>query len=277
MEEESVTDANTVNADTFSHVYTAYIKIKKKIFTIDKLDKSDELVDAVKNLTIKDVEYYESSTATANDAQDDLTQNLETVTYTSNGKFGQKILSYWTISVLPSPMNSEIDQFISEILLTTQIILMPTTKDIVADAALGGMWMSRTPRRVSRTGVDRTNPGDIGNAIGIVEPTSPVLIGIIGTAPPCGLNVRQEFGDKRKSTPPGLDRQSQKLDVVVDRKLPNNIDSTSIFSKVIGDKLSGGSIQDLYTRCCMNFAADTANIQTPQFLDLGILTINALY
>ena len=55
------------------------------IFTSEKLDKSDDLVNAVKNLTINDAIYYESNTATANDAQGDITCNLETGTHTSNG------------------------------------------------------------------------------------------------------------------------------------------------------------------------------------------------
>ena len=47
----------------------------------------DKLVDAVKNLTINDAKYYESNTATKNDAQGNLTLNLETVTHTSKGNF----------------------------------------------------------------------------------------------------------------------------------------------------------------------------------------------
>ena len=39
------------------------------IFTSQKLDKLDELVYAVNNLTINDAIYYESSTATTNDTQ----------------------------------------------------------------------------------------------------------------------------------------------------------------------------------------------------------------
>ena len=44
----------------------------------------DELADALKDLTINDVKYYESNTATARDAQGDLTHKLETLTHTRN-------------------------------------------------------------------------------------------------------------------------------------------------------------------------------------------------
>ena len=69
--------------------------------------------------------------------------------------------------------------------------------------------------------------------------------------------------------------QTKKLDAVVDRKLPNDIDYASIFIKVIGHKLSGGSNGDLYTHCRMNFAAYPFQTQTPQFMDLTFLNINA--
>ena len=69
MEEESITDANNVTADTYSHVSSAQRENANAIFTGKKLDKLDELVDAVKSLTINDAGNYESNTATASDAQ----------------------------------------------------------------------------------------------------------------------------------------------------------------------------------------------------------------
>ena len=77
------------------------------IFKIEKLDKSDELIDALNNLTINDAEYYKSNTATASDAQGDITHNPETVTHTINGNLEQKILSKRTIYVLPYETKDE--------------------------------------------------------------------------------------------------------------------------------------------------------------------------
>ena len=71
-------------------------------------------------------------------------------------------------------------------------------------------------------------------------------------------------------------RQPQKLDAAVDKKLTNDLNLMSIFSKVIGGKLSDSSNGDLYRRCRMNFADDTVHNQIPQFMYLGLLTINAL-
>ena len=68
----------------------------------------------------------------------------------------------------------------------------------------------------------------------------------------------------------------QKLDAVVDGELPGDMDYASIFSNVIGHKLSDGSSDDLYLRCRMKFAAGVFQTQAPQFVDLGLLDINTL-
>ena len=83
------------------------------------------------------------------------------------------------------------------------------------------------------------------NDVSVVEITSPVLIVIVTTSPPCGLNMIHQVANKRQSTHPGLVRQTQKLDATVDGKFTNDLDSASIFSKVIGNKLSEGSNGDL--------------------------------
>ena len=66
------------------------------------------------------------------------------------------------------------------------------------------------------------------------------------------------------------------MDSVVDRKLPNDLDSASISSKVIGHNFSNGSIGDLYLRCIMIFATDNVQTQIKQVMDLGLSTINTL-
>ena len=149
-------------------------------------------------------------------------------------------------------------------------------KEIFADAALGGMWTARNPWQVSRTGINGITPGSIDNYIGIVEMSSPDLIVVIGVAPPCGLNLSQEVGNKQQSTSPSLVRQYQKLDAAVDKHFSDNCNLTSIFSKVISEKNSDGSRQDIYTHCRMDLTEDPVQTQTPQFVDLGLPTINSL-
>ena len=105
MEEESITDATNVTADIFSHFSSAHRENAKLIFTIEKLDKLDELVDSVKNLTINNAKYYELNTATTSDAQGDLPSKPETVTHTIKVVFKQRILSCRTIHIFTSPTN----------------------------------------------------------------------------------------------------------------------------------------------------------------------------
>ena len=167
-------------------------------------------------------------------------------------------------------MNPGIDQWIAPIILTPQALLTPAMKEVVADVASGGAWINRNLQQVIRTVVDRSTPSEIRDSDSVLEPSSVVMIDIVGVPPPCGLNVSQEVGNKKQSASPGLVRQSQKLDAVVDGKFPNNLDSTSIFSKVIGDKISAGYTRDLYTLCRTNFAADPIQTHTPQLINMGI-------
>ena len=69
-------DANNFTADKFIHTSNTQRENANTILTSKKLDKSDELADAVKDLTINDAKYYESNTAAASDAQGELTYNL---------------------------------------------------------------------------------------------------------------------------------------------------------------------------------------------------------
>ena len=86
-------DAKKITTNTFIHASNAQRKNANAIFTGEKLDKLDELVDTLKNLTINDAKYYESNTATTSDAQGNLTNNPETITHTRNRNFEQKLLS----------------------------------------------------------------------------------------------------------------------------------------------------------------------------------------
>ena len=62
--------------DTFSHTSNTQRENTNAMFTSEKLDKSDELVDAVSNLTIYNFNYYESNIANVSGAQIDPTSNM---------------------------------------------------------------------------------------------------------------------------------------------------------------------------------------------------------
>ena len=153
---------------------------------------------------------------------------------------------------------------------------MPVTKEVVADTASSGARVNRNPYKVSRTGVNGSTPGNNGHAVSVEHVPSPVMIGVVGTYPPGGLNRILQVAIKRKSTSPDLVGNTQKLDAVVGENFPNDLDSASIFRKVIGPKLSDGSRNDLYLQCMMNFVDDVVQTQAPQFMNMGLSTINTL-
>ena len=56
--------------------------------------------------------------------------------------------------------------------------------------------------------------------------------------------------------------------------MPDDRDSESIFSKVIGRELSNGSSADLYLRCRMDFVSNFVQTEAPQFVYLRLLAVN---
>ena len=66
------------------------------------------------------------------------------------------------------------------------------------------------------------------------------------------------------------------MDTSINQKFANILVSPPIFFEVLIDKLSNSYSRDLYIQFRMNFAADPVNIPAPQFVCLGISTINAL-
>ena len=69
------------------------------------------------------------------------------------------------------------------------------------------------------------------------------------TSPPCGLIRSLQVAKKLQSTSPGLGGNNPKLDAVVDGNFPDDLDSASIFSKVISHKPPASSGRDLYLHC----------------------------
>ena len=163
------------------------------------------------------------------------------------------------------------------IILAPQTLMMPAAKKIFTNAASGNAWTNRALRQIIRTGVNRTTLGNISHDCGISETSSPALIGIIGTTVrPCGLNMILDIDDIRQLATPEL-RNSNKLDTSIDQKFTNNMVAPPIFTEVLVKILYNSSIWDLRTRCWMNLAEYPVNIPAPQFVDLGISTINKLY
>ena len=212
-------DASNVTVDTLLNTSNTQRENTNAIFTGEKLDKSDNLLEAVNNLTINDAEYHESNTATASDAQGDLTHNPKTVTHTSNGKetfsdtsngdCEQKILSNRTLPIVVPTMNPRIDNKISPIGGASQTLLTLKTKEVAADTVLFGAWFNQTPRQVSPSEADGITPGKIGHSVRSKPAPSPVLIVSVTASPICGLSRSLHAANKRQSTSPAVVRNVQ--------------------------------------------------------------------
>ena len=164
--------------------------------------------------------------------------------------------------------------------------MMPDLKEIFADATLGNAWKNRTPQKISRTGIDGSIP--ISNPIrsGMRKYSTPdssdssltrINIGTSDTttAPPCGLSTSPEIGNIRQSATPNP-RDSDKLDTSIDRYLTNNLIAQPIFTDVLSKKPSNGSSWDLYALTGMHLTTHPINYVTPQFVDFGFSTVDAL-
>ena len=89
--------------------------------------------------------------------------NLDTFTHASNIILDKKLLSCRTIgelSAVPLPTNP--------IVLAPQTLIMSVAKKLFADVTSGNAWTNWTPRQIIRTGVNRSTPGNIGHACGII-------------------------------------------------------------------------------------------------------------
>ena len=84
---------------------------------------------------------------------------------------------------------------------TSETLLTPVTKEVVAVAASGSACIHWTPRQVSRAGVNRSTPGNTGLAVRPKPAHSPVLIGIPTISPDFGQRMSLQVGKKQNPLP----------------------------------------------------------------------------
>ena len=223
-EEESISDSNHVTADAFSHASSSHRENLGVIFTSKKLEKLEELVEAINNLKIDDAR-YELNTATASETQGDLTSNQDTVTHTSN---------LIEVSVLPTPTNLAIR-------LMTQMLLTPEVKEIFLDTTPVNAWNNMNLQIIIRTGIYGSIPISTPIHSGIIKSPNPdssdstrtrgtrTRIPTGTNAPPCALNMSPNIGDVRQSSTPDLIK-SNRLGTSIDGQFTNNLVASPIFN-----------------------------------------------
>ena len=204
-------DAHKVTADTFNQTPNAQRDNANTILTSEKLDKSDALSEMFKKLTINDAGYYASDSTNANDAKGDPTSDPKIVTHSSDGKkinvmdtssgdLQKKKLSNRTLPIITMTMYPRIDDSIATCSGTPHALTMPTTKELIMDAARKSAWFIWTHRHVIRMGRDVSTPGDMTHVVRFPQASSPVLIGGIGVLPFSGHSGILQVCNKRQST-----------------------------------------------------------------------------
>ena len=125
------------------------------IFTSEKLEKSYEIVNAVKNMSINEDVYQLNPTA-ASDTKVDLTRDPDTVTHTRNVILDHTLLICRTIrEVYFLPLLTKPSKY--TIIMIPQTLLTPPAKEIFADTTLHNAWANRTLWKIIRNGVDGSN------------------------------------------------------------------------------------------------------------------------
>ena len=129
---------------------------------------------------------------------------------------------------------------------------------------------------VRRKGRDVNAPGDCNVSVRSLWDNSLVLIGDITVSPSSGYIGSLWVFNKQQSISPDKIRDTQKMNTYVDRKLPDDPDSVSIFGKVIGRELFHGSSAYLYLCCWMDLVSNVVRTEAPKFVDLGLPEFNTL-
>ena len=75
------------------------------------------------------------------------------------------LLSNRTFLVVVPTMNPMVDDTIALIVGASETLSTPVTKEVVADAACGGMWVNRTPGQIIWVGVNGSTPGGTSLAV----------------------------------------------------------------------------------------------------------------
>ena len=142
---------------------------------------------------------------------------------------------------------------IDAIELSPHTLMTPVLQEIFAETESGNAWTSRTPQRISRTGIDGSTPISTQIHSGIIKTSTPyssdstrnrITIVTIGTRtdPPAGDFWSPGIRNKRQSAFLNI-RKFDKLGADIDGKFTNNTFAPPIFTELFSEKLSNSSRQ----------------------------------
>ena len=146
-------------------------------------------------------------------------------------------------------------------------------KDIVTDAARSAARVFKYPPVVNWKDKHGMIPRDVNTATMPPRATTPVRIGAGTLVYPTRMGI-QDIGSPRRSIGPQEVRNAEPLHTSINGIYSKHRDPAPTWSKVTSHKLSDESISDVYSRCRMNLAHDTILTESPNFMDLGLLSVH---
>ena len=103
--------------------------------------------------------------------------------------------------------------------------------------------------------------------------TTPVRTGTGPSAPPISIGS-QKIGDPRGAIIPKEVMSADPLNASIDIIPSKHRDPTPTWIEVIGSKFINKSITNIYAHIRMNFASDTVFSKSPNFMDLGLSSVD---
>ena len=200
-----------------------------------------------------------------------------TDTDTTNGNSPNKLILHRLVpKIIPCAIRT-IYQTITEDVVrigeTSDARQTVLSKEIVTDAACSGAHIFRTPRKKSRTGRDGITPQDRNIVVATARLTPPIQICHSTTYSP-RRNRNQDIINLIGHVSPQWIRNAKKLKTSIDGCFAEDRGIKPIFSKVVGCNFAFDFSADINLRCGMNFRSNDVLTQNPNFINLGIASVN---
>ena len=149
------------------------------------------------------------------------------------------------------------------------------SKNILTDAACSAARVFRTPVEVNHNDTYRNTPRNGKTSVRSTRLTYPVRIGGSTTIYPTRTEIQEIISPRGSINPPEV-RDAQPLDTSINGIYTKNKYPAPTCNKVIGRKFSNNSSTNVYSLCRMNLTRDTVLTESPNFMNIGLLSVHTL-
>ena len=199
-----------------------------------------------------------------------------TGTNTTNGNYPQKILINRLIPEI-IPFVIPLDPRIADGVATSSGMFHAhqtiSSKEIVMDTARSGASIFKDLKVVNWRDTEGIIQREGNNVVMVERLTNPVMIGA-GTSVSPNRTGMQDIGSPNGSFGSKEVMDAQPLETSINGIYDKHRDPVPTFSKVIFIKLSNESSTNVYLRCRMNLMRDAVLTESPNFRNLGLLSVH---